>query len=148
MSFVKRTSLPSAPSSAFGSTAVPVAFPAVSSLAFKAFRCDDLDADALRALAERTKERALAVIEARAILDAALGELEATRADLSRRAEQALAYARVFAETDAELKEKIDALDVVAAAPKTKRRRKVKKKREADRSEGERSAELPFEGAA
>ncbi|GAB5541147.1 MAG: hypothetical protein SangKO_009070 [Sandaracinaceae bacterium] len=111
-------------------------------------RFGDLDADALRALAERTKERALAVIEARAILDAALGELEATRADLSRRAEQALAYARVFAETDAELKEKIDALDVVAAAPKTKRRRKVKKKREADRSEGERSAELPFEGAA
>jgi len=111
-------------------------------------RFGDLDADALRALAERARERSLEVAEARATLDATLGELEATRGELSRRAEQALSYARVFAETDPELKEKIEALDALAAPPKTKRRRKVKKKAAGAEKPPERSAELPFEGAA
>jgi hypothetical protein len=109
-------------------------------------RFGDVDAAALGELAERTRARAHEVDRARAVLDEALAELEQSRAELTRRAEQGLEYARIFAREDAELTARLEALEERRAPKRRKKRRK--RKAEAPKKAAAEVAELPFESRA
>lgn len=103
-------------------------------------RFGDLDAGALDELAARVRDRAREVDDARASLDAAHAALEEARAILSRRAEQGLAYAKVFAEGDPALAADLASLD---GEPELRAPRRARKKNGAERGD-----ELPLTGIA
>jgi hypothetical protein len=103
-------------------------------------RFGDLDATALETLAEEVRDRARDVDAARAALDASHAALEEARAILSKRAEQALAYARVFAEEHEEVAARVEAIQDERGEPAAKPRR-AKKKNGAE-------PELPFAARA
>lgn len=105
-------------------------------------RFGDLDAGSLDELAERTRAAAHDVERARDALDAAHAELAEAREALAQRAEQALAYARVFAASDEALAARLRELE----RPEAPKRRMTK--RQKPKADG--PAELPFEarGAA
>jgi hypothetical protein len=111
-------------------------------------RFGDLDASSLEALAERTRAAALDVERARAALDEAHALLSEARDALAKRAEQALAYAKVFAETDEALATRLREVE----RPEPPKRRAPKRRAPKRRAPGEATtaAELPFEarGAA
>ena len=108
----------------------------------------DLDAAALEALAAVARARADDVEQARQALDAALAALEDARTALSRRTEQALAYARIHALDDEALAAALATLDAARGTSDAKRQ-KPKKRRAApaDPIAPARPAELPFEAA-
>lgn len=87
-------------------------------------RFADLDRETLEALADHVRDRAREVEEARAALEASIAALEESRSVLARRAEQALAYARVFAEEDADLAARVEAIEGEPAPKPIKRARK------------------------
>ncbi|MFK7990427.1 MAG: hypothetical protein AB8I08_30675 [Sandaracinaceae bacterium] len=106
-------------------------------------RFGELDRDALMTLAKTTEARALEVTEARVALEAAQAELERARGELSRRASQALSYARIHGADDPAVAEAVAQIDTIHATkkPPTRRRKRAVKK-----PPGEPDAtELPFE---
>jgi hypothetical protein len=86
-------------------------------------RFGDLDASSLDALAEETLEKAQALERAREALEEARAELDQARGELARRAEQGLEYARIFAQSDAGLRARIDALAPEKQTPRQKTKR-------------------------
>lgn len=107
-------------------------------------RFGDLDAEALEALAERARAAALDVERARVALEAAQAASSEAREALTARAEQALAYAKVFAAGDSALAARLAELDASPELPK-----RPPRKRKA-RGAAAAASELPFEarGAA
>jgi hypothetical protein len=93
----------------FGQELAPVKFP-------------DLDRAVLEEAAERVKEKAEAVARAQAALEAARQSLYESQEALLQKGQRALAYARIFAEDDAELSAKLDGISLprpVRKAPRT-----------------------------
>lgn len=84
-------------------------------------RFADLDAAALNALATQVSEAAQGVAAKQAALDEAQAALQERQGALLQQAQRALAYARVYAESDAELGAKLDAI----ALPRAPRRPRV-----------------------
>jgi len=88
----------------------------------------DVDASILGEL-EREVQDAQRKVDARQEeLDHARATLDDARQQLRARAKRALAYARVFAEDDEPLREKLDA---IALEPKTAKKRKTRRKKKA-----------------
>ena len=79
----------------------------------------DLDRGVLDEAAARVEAHADAVARAEAALEAARAQLAESQESLHGRAQRALAYARVFAEDDAELSARLESL----ALPRTPSRR-------------------------
>jgi hypothetical protein len=109
-------------------------------------RFGDLDVQTLGALAEAAESRASAVADARAALEAAQAELEGARGELTRRAEQALAYARIHGADDPAVAEDVAAIDQAHAKKKKKAPSRRKRKRREPAPAEPDSAELPFTG--
>ena len=101
-------------------------------------RFGDLDAERLHEVAARVRAAEAEVEEARVLLDAARRLYEEELAGLTALAQRALAYARIYAENDPDLAERLAPLAEPEAAPP--RRRKPKRRAEAE------VRELPFEG--
>lgn len=72
----------------------------------------DVDAGVLEEAAERVRQRAEAVAQAQAALEAARAGLYESQESLLQKGQRALAYARVFAEDDAELSAKLEAVSL------------------------------------
>jgi hypothetical protein len=72
----------------------------------------DMDRGVLEEAAAGVKEKAEAVARAQAALDAARQSLHESQEALLQKGQRALAYARIFAEDDAELSEKLDAISL------------------------------------
>jgi hypothetical protein len=72
----------------------------------------DLDRKVLEEAAERVKERAEAVARAQTALEAARQSLYESQEALLQKGQRALAYARIFAEEDAELSAKLDGISL------------------------------------
>jgi len=89
-------------------------------------RFGDLDAERLEEATARVRATQAEVDEARDLLDAALRVHEEEVARLGALADKALAYARIYAESDPALR---DRLDAVAGADKPPKKRKRGKKR-------------------
>lgn len=70
----------------------------------------DMDAGVLKEAVERVKEKAEAVAKAQAALEEAKQALGESQEALQQKGQRALAYARVFAEGDAALSTKLEAL--------------------------------------
>lgn len=106
-------------------------------------RFGELDRDALHALAETTEARALEVAQARAALEGAQAELERAKTELSRRADQALAYARIHGTDDPAVAEAVAQIDATRAVkkPPGRRRKRATKKPAPERD----ATELPFD---
>ncbi len=106
-------------------------------------RFGDLDAAALDELAEHARACAREVERARAALESAQSSLATARDELTRRVEQALAYATVFAQGDEALSARLAALGGAGEQPP----KRAKRPRKAASAQ---AAELPFEarGAA
>lgn len=100
-------------------------------------RFGDLDAERLREVAARVRAAEEEVEEARVRLDAARRLYEEELAGLSGLAQRALAYARIYADHDEALAERLAPLVEPEAAPP---RRRKKRRAEAE------VRELPFEG--
>ncbi|MEZ4337644.1 MAG: hypothetical protein R3B82_13580 [Sandaracinaceae bacterium] len=100
-------------------------------------RFGDLDAERLREVAARVRAAEEDVEEARDRLDAARRLYEEELAGLSSLAQQALAYARIYADHDEVLAERLAPLAEPETAPP---RRRKKRRAEAE------VRELPFEG--
>lgn len=98
-------------------------------------RFGDLDAERLEEATARVRASQAEVDEARDLLDAARRVHEEEVARLSGLAEKALAYARIYADSDPALK---DRLGAVAGAEKPAKKRKRKKRAPAE------VTELPF----
>ncbi|XXF78435.1 hypothetical protein P2318_01380 [Myxococcaceae bacterium GXIMD 01537] len=81
----------------------------------------DVDGAVLREAAARVRERAEEVARAQAALEAARQALQETQEALLQKGQRALAYARVFAEDDAELSTKLDAVSLPRLARKAVR---------------------------
>ena len=81
-------------------------------------RFADLDSAALNALAAQVTEAAQGVAAKQAALDEAQAALQERQGSLLQQAQRALAYAKVYAESDAELGAKLDAI----ALPRAPRR--------------------------
>lgn len=82
----------------------------------------DMDRGVLEEAAAGVKEKAEAVARAQAVLDAARQSLHESQEALLQKGQRALSYARIFAEEDAELSEKLDAISLprpVRRAPRT-----------------------------
>jgi hypothetical protein len=82
----------------------------------------ELDRGVLEEAAERVKEKAEAVAQAQAALEAARQALYESQEALLHKGQRALAYARIFAEDDAELSAKLDGINLprpVRKAPRT-----------------------------
>lgn len=110
-------------------------------------RFGDLDGDALASLAERTRAHAREVERARAALEEARATLDEARDELTCRAQQALAYARVFASQDEALAARLAALE--APEPPQERRRATRRRPgPPPRRAPETAAQLPFEARA
>ena len=72
----------------------------------------DIDRAVLEEAAAGVKEKAEAVARAQAALDAARQSLHESQEALLQKGQRALSYARIFAEDDAELSEKLDAISL------------------------------------
>ncbi|MDY7226340.1 hypothetical protein [Hyalangium rubrum] len=72
----------------------------------------DMDRGVLEEAAERVKEKAEAVARAQAALDAARQSLHESQEALLQKGQRALSYARIFAEDDAELSMKLEAISL------------------------------------
>ncbi len=72
----------------------------------------ELDRGVLEEAAERVKEKAEAVARAQAALEAARQALYESQEALLQKGQRALAYARIFAEDDAELSAKLDGISL------------------------------------
>ncbi len=72
----------------------------------------DMDRAVLEEAAEGVKEKAEAVARAQAALDAAKQSLHESQEALLQTGQRALAYARIFAEDDAELSAKLDGISL------------------------------------
>jgi hypothetical protein len=72
----------------------------------------DMDRGVLEEAAAGVKEKAEAVAKAQAALDAARQSLHESQEALLQKGQRALAYARIYAEDDAELSEKLDAISL------------------------------------
>jgi len=81
----------------------------------------DVDAEVLESAAHQLIAEAAKVAEAEAALDVARQQFHESHEALLQKAHRALAYARVYAEEDAELATKLEAL----ALPRSQRRTKV-----------------------
>lgn len=99
----------------------------------------DIDAGRLLSLADRVRVAGEEVESVRAQLDRAREAHDATLADLVALSEKALAYARIYAESEPELAPRLEAL---APAPPQKKRRRRKAGKEPE------VTELPFERIA
>lgn len=84
-------------------------------------RFGDVDAAALASLASEVEAAAEAAAAAQALLDEARRKLEERQDALLHQAQRALAYARVYAEADAALSARIDAIPL----PRPARRARV-----------------------
>jgi hypothetical protein len=78
----------------------------------------DVDAAVLKEAAERVKEKAQAVERAREALEEARRVLAEGQEALRQKGQRALAYARVYAEDDAELSAKLEAIHLARPARK------------------------------
>jgi len=72
----------------------------------------DVDAEVLDEAAARVKAQAEAVAQAQAALEAARQALGESQEALLQKGQRALAYARIFAEEDAELSAKLEAISL------------------------------------
>jgi hypothetical protein len=72
----------------------------------------ELDRGVLEEATERVKEKAEAVARAQAALEAARQALYESQEALLQKGQRALAYARIFAEDDAELSAKLDGISL------------------------------------
>jgi hypothetical protein len=72
----------------------------------------DLDRKVLEEAAERVKAEAVALAKAQAALEAARQALYESQEALLQKGQRALAYARIFAEEDADLSAKLDAINL------------------------------------
>lgn len=99
-------------------------------------RFGDVDAERLREVAARVRAAELEVEEARVRLDAARRLHDDELAGLSALAQRALAYARIYAEGDPALADRLAPLGAPEATGPARRRRR--------RTDAE-AAELPFE---
>ena len=109
-------------------------------------RFGDVDAACLAHLAERVRERATEVEQARATLEAAQQLLERERLQLITRADEALAYARIYSSREPALAERMATLEskrpsAELATSEERPRRKRSKKEKQD------EVELPFSPA-
>lgn len=87
----------------------------------EAVKFPDVDGAVLGEAAARVRENAEAVARAQAALEAAKQALYETQETLLQKGQRALAYARVFAEDDAELSAKLDAVSLPRATRKAPR---------------------------
>lgn len=92
-------------------------------------RFPDIDRDRLHAAVAEVEQRSADLQHALATVQAARAELEASQAELHDLARRAHAYARVFAEGDADLSEQVATirLDEHVSPPKPKRGRPRKR---------------------
>lgn len=95
-------------------------------------RFPDLDLGALEASAEQARAAQLAVERREAQLESARAELREQLEAMSGRAERALAYARIFAQTDPKLLERVEQVSgpqssAPATEPRPKRRGRPRK---------------------
>jgi len=108
----------------------------------------DVDHEVLDGHAEEVEARAADVEHARAALDEARGKLEVAQTALRRAAERGLAYARVYADGDEALAERLRALALTRSATVEKKRRPRRKAKRlaaaADAEHDSRLTELPF----
>jgi ATP-dependent Clp protease ATP-binding subunit ClpA len=81
----------------------------------------DVDAEVLDEAAARVKAQAEAVAKAQAALEAARQALAESQEALQQKGQRALSYARVFAEEDAELSMKLEAISLPRPARKVVR---------------------------
>ncbi|HEX8823134.1 MAG TPA: hypothetical protein VF794_24610 [Archangium sp.] len=81
----------------------------------------DVDVEVLDEAAARVKAQAEAVAQAQAALEAARQALGESQEALLQKGQRALAYARVFAEEDASLSMKLEAISLPRAARKVAR---------------------------
>ncbi|WP_224372019.1 hypothetical protein [Hyalangium versicolor] len=81
----------------------------------------EMDRAVLEQAAERVKEKAEEVARAQAALEAARQSLYESQEALLQKGQRALAYARIFAEEDAELSAKLDAISLPRPARKAPR---------------------------
>jgi hypothetical protein len=81
----------------------------------------DVDAEVLEEAASRVRAQAEAVAQAQAALEAARQVLAEGQEALVQKGQRALAYARVFAEEDAELSTKLEAISLPRAGRKVVR---------------------------
>lgn len=72
----------------------------------------DLDRAVLEEAAERVKDKAAELAQAQAALEAARQALYESQEALLQKGQRALAYARIFAEEDAELSAKLDGISL------------------------------------
>jgi hypothetical protein len=79
----------------------------------------DLEADVLARAAEQTMVAAQAVAQAEATLETARAALADKQEVLAQKAQRALAYARVYAEDDAALSSRIDAIALSRSTRRT-----------------------------
>jgi len=87
-----------------------------------------VDGNVLRALTERAHEGASALEQARVELARLERELDDTRAELLVKAEQALAYAKVYALTDSSLLGRLNAIALPGTGKKARQPAKAKSK--------------------
>ena len=106
-------------------------------------RFGDLDASTLETLAARARDLARDVDAARATLEEARGALDEARAELARRAEQALAYARIYAAEDEALRDRLLAIDEARATQAP-----VRKPRQRAKRNGQKEPQLPLDANA
>jgi hypothetical protein len=81
----------------------------------------DLDRKVLEEAAGRVKEKAVELAHAQAALEAARQALYESQEALLQKGQRALAYARIFAEENAELSEKLEAISLPRPARKAPR---------------------------
>jgi predicted DNA-binding protein (UPF0251 family) len=84
----------------------------------EAVRFPDIDGKVLAEAAQRVREKAEAVERAEAALEAAREALAESQEVLMHKGQRAYAYARVYAEEDAELSAKLEALNLPRPARK------------------------------
>jgi ElaB/YqjD/DUF883 family membrane-anchored ribosome-binding protein len=81
----------------------------------------DVDGEVLQDAAERVRERAEELARAQAALEAARQALQESQEALQQKGQRALSYARVYAEDDADLSLKLEAIQLPKPARKVAR---------------------------
>jgi hypothetical protein len=97
-------------------------------------RFPDIDRDRLLAAVAEVEQRSTDLQRALAAVQATRAELEASQAELHELARRAHAYARVFADGDPELAERVAGIAITEQAPSPKRKRGRPRKREANQT--------------
>ena len=133
----------------------PVAEPLVALLDVfgahsKALRFPEIDHGILEGLAEEVRTAAAEVARCEHALAEARRELDERQRALRTRAERGMAYAKIYAEDDAELTQKLEAIELTPrrAAPKRRAKRSggrtARARRTAPAAADESVTELPF----